>query len=176
MYQSETSKFRHLFLSYCKGNGLDIGFGGDPIVPDAITVDLENPYADCGTHPVNLKINEDTDLTNIFFYHTFDYIYSSHYLEDCKNTREILSQWYELLKPGGYLCLLLPNEKRYRQYCEKTGQPRNIHHIHEDFSLEKVSNILTFHQMKIIEEWYQLFYEPEQSDYNFAIIAQKPEL
>src|SRR5437867_3001774 len=40
MPMSETAKHRHLTIRYCQGCGLDLGSGGDPIVPWAISVDL----------------------------------------------------------------------------------------------------------------------------------------
>ena len=176
MYQSETSKFRHLFMSYCKGDGIDIGFGGDSIAPDAINIDFKIPYANTGNYPVHLKTLPGNAFLPWFTNESLDYVYSSHLLEDFPFTEEVLFEWIRVIKPLGFLCLLLPNEMRYREYCLKMGQTRNIHHIHEDFSLEKIKNILSFHQMKIIQEWEKLTYEPELSNYNFAIIAQKPEL
>ena len=73
MYQSETSKFRYLFLDYCKGNGIDIGFGGDPILPTAITIDLPIPYAETGESSQNLRgdgrnlywFNDNTQINQV---------------------------------------------------------------------------------------------------------------
>ena len=53
MYPSETSKHRAIFDRWVQGNGLDIGFGGDPIRLSAITLDTD-PHADCGDHPINI--------------------------------------------------------------------------------------------------------------------------
>jgi ubiquinone/menaquinone biosynthesis C-methylase UbiE len=171
MYQSETSKFRFLFLDYCKGNGIDVGFGGDPIVPTAITIDLSKPYAETGKSPQNLK----GDGRNLYWFNdnTLDYVYSSHLLEDFIDTKEVLQEWIRVLKPNGYLLLLLPDEQRCRVYFRKSCKPYNEHHKHEDFSLNKIKEILKSLEVKIIKEIDNLVYEPEQSDYNFAIIAQK---
>lgn len=171
MYQSETSKFRYLFLDYCKGNGIDIGFGGDPILPTAITIDLPKPYAETGESPQNLR----GDGRNLYWFNdnTFDYVYSSHLLEDFVDTEEVVKEWIRLLKSKGYLLLLLPDEQRCRAYFKNSSRPYNEHHKHEDFSLDKIKAILNSLEMKIIKEFDKLIYEPEQSDYNFAIIAQK---
>jgi hypothetical protein len=69
--------------------------------------------------------------------------------------------------------LLLPDEQRFREYCKKTGMPYNKEHKHEDFSLRKVKKIVKTLGMLVIQEYNKLIYSPEQSDYNFAIIAQK---
>jgi len=41
-WRSETSKCRSRLARYCVGAGIDIGAGGDPIVPTAVIVDLHN--------------------------------------------------------------------------------------------------------------------------------------
>ncbi len=51
-YASETSKHRDLLAPYCAGYGIDIGFGGDPITPTALRMDLPQPYARTGDLPV----------------------------------------------------------------------------------------------------------------------------
>lgn len=175
MYQSETSKFKHLFLDYCKGNGIDIGTGGSPINNEAISIDFHFPYAQCGHSPINIKTMPGNTFLPWFANDSLDYVYSSHLLEDFQFTEEVLTEWIRVIKPLGYLCLLLPNEKRYREYCSKKGFARNVHHIHGNFSLNYVKDILLFKEMKIIKEADKLIYTPEESDYNFAIIAQKPE-
>jgi predicted SAM-dependent methyltransferase len=137
---SETSACRERLLPYCLGNGLDLGFGGDPISPTAVTVDLENPYTKLGNFPHHLK----GDATNLYWFksNVLDYVYSSHLLEDFTNTRDILVEWLRVLKPGGNLVLNLPNEKRFREHCQATGQPGNDAHKLEIFSLEYVKYIL----------------------------------
>jgi len=163
-YKSETSKFRYLFIDYCKGNGIDIGFGGDAVVPEAITIDLKKPYAKCGYSVQNLK----GDGLNLYWFknNTLDYVYSSHLLEDFENTKACLLEWKRVIKKGGYLLLLLPNEQRY----SKPGR-KNRKHKHKDFSLKKVKAIIKGIDMKIVKEYDKLIYE--DTDYNFALIIQK---
>ena len=172
MYRSETSKFRHLFIKYCNGDGIDIGFGGDPAVPTAITIDLPTPYAKTGDFAQNLY----GDGRNLHWFkdNILDYVYSSHLLEDFEDTQNVLKEWIRVLKPGGYLLLLLPNEQRFREYCKENGMPYNEEHKHENFSLENIKHILKSLEIIIIEEHDKLVYELEGSDYNFAVISQKP--
>lgn len=146
---SETSRGRHRLAKYCKGMGLDLGYGGDPIVPSAITLDLDwkdrgpplLPYA-----PQNLV----GDALNLYWFkdEVFDYVYSSHLLEDFHphEQKEILEEWLRVLQVGGVLVLYLPDEKRYREHCQKMRRPRSQSHKNEDFSLrwllrEVISNI-----------------------------------
>jgi len=53
-WPSETSKCRNRLAPYCKGYGLDLGFGGDPITPHAIRADLPTPYTEVEQSPVQL--------------------------------------------------------------------------------------------------------------------------
>jgi ubiquinone/menaquinone biosynthesis C-methylase UbiE len=171
MYKSETSKFRNLLEKYCQGCGLDIGFGGDIIITEAISIDLEKPYAKTGNHPLNLKGN----AKKLYWFKdsVLDYVYSSHLLEDFDKTDEVLREWHRVIKPNGILILLLPNEQRYRRYRQSLGKTGNPQHKHLDFSLTKVKSILESLNMTIIKEYDPLIYKPENSDYNFAIIAKK---
>jgi len=170
-YRSETSKFRHLLNVYCKGNGIDIGCGGDPIGPSAITIDLETPYAVTGNHPLNLG----GDARNLYWFKDacLDYVYSSHLLEDFEEKESVLREWIRVLRSGGYLVLLLPDEKRYREYCTMRRLARNPSHKDAEFSLDGLKKVLVAMNLQIIAEFPRLMYEREGSDYNFAVVARK---
>jgi ADP-heptose:LPS heptosyltransferase/SAM-dependent methyltransferase len=124
---SETSGLRKEVLTYCQGNGLDIGYGGDPVVPTAITIDQPPPYTPhLGSHPQNLR----GDGANLYWFKddAFDYIYSSHLIEDFAETGPVLKEWVRVLKPGGYMVLVAPVERIYREHCSRTGQEYNTNH------------------------------------------------
>ena len=164
--KSETSKVRDSLSIYCQGNGLDIGFGGDPIVKTAITIDLPNPYAKYEKNPHHLKGSGD----NLYWFRNdvLDYVYSSHLLEDFEDTEKVVNEWLRVIKPNGYLVLFLPNEILYREYCYKNGNKPNQNHIHLNFSLEYIKNILQQRKdVKIIKEL-----EPSNI-YSFELVIQK---
>jgi len=129
-FPSETSLRRAILAPWCQGNGIDLGFGGDPIHETAIRVDLQQPYA-TGIHPTQLA--GDAARLHWFADGVLDFVYSSHLLEDFEDTAGILREWLRVLKPGGHLVILCPDEQRYRRHCETTGHPYNNHHIHGDF-------------------------------------------
>jgi len=139
-YQSETSKCRSRLAPFCRGYGVDLGFGGDPITSGAIRVDSPQPYAETGNAPVQLG-GDATDL-HWFRDGVLDYIYSSHLLEDFPDTGGALREWLRVLKVGGNLIIFCPNEQIYRAHCQRTGQIYNENHKHADFSLEKVKGLL----------------------------------
>jgi predicted SAM-dependent methyltransferase len=167
MLKSETSKCRERLKKFCLGNGLDIGFGGDPIVPSAITLDLEKPYTKVGDSAQNLV----GDGRNLYWFRdsVIDYVYSSHLLEDFEATGEVLKEWLRVIKPRGFLILYCPDERRYREYCRLTGHPYNEAHKIENFSLGYVKTVLSSIGVgyKIVHE------EPHVDEYSFEIVIKK---
>lgn len=167
MYQSETSKYREELKNFCEGYGIDIGFGGDPIKSSAVTID--NPQgcmAHCGDHPMNLA--GDARKLGWFRDGVLDYVYSSHCLEDFENTKEILIEWLRVLKTGGKLVLLLPNQKRYEETCEKAGVEPNAAHKIKEFGLDYVKKVL-----EEISGTKVIFEKDNLGEYNFALVAEK---
>lgn len=139
-YQSETSKCRARLAPYCKGYGLDLGFGGDPITPSAIRTDMPIPYAYTGEYSVQLGGKAE----DLYWFRdgVLDFVYSSHLLEDYVDTEAVLREWLRVLRLGGRLIIFCPDEQVYRKHCAITGQAYNTNHVHADFSLDKVKRHL----------------------------------
>jgi ubiquinone/menaquinone biosynthesis C-methylase UbiE len=152
-YPSETSKVRHLVINYCVGRGCDIGFGGDKIKKvDCLGIDYAQPYANTGKDKVDIAcdvMNESIPVDDS----TFNYVYSSHLIEDFKDTRKALIEFIRILKSGGNLILVFPDQNKYELFCEETGQPLNTHHIHKEmgneYMLQQLSNISGIQFQKI---------------------------
>jgi predicted SAM-dependent methyltransferase len=131
---SETGKVRDIVKGFCIGNGLDLGCGGDKIVPTAIGVDLINPYTSVGNSPIELS----GDATNLYWFKdgVLDYVYSSHLLEDFIDTISVLKEWTRVIKPNGYLILNLPDEQVYRSL----SSTRNMYHKHDNFNKQYIKD------------------------------------
>ena len=167
---SETAKARERLGKYCQGNGIDIGFGGDPITPSAIAIDMEVPYLTYNQHPQNLK----GDGRNLYWFRNevLDYVYSSHLLEDFpeQETPFIILEWLRVLKPGGYLVIYCPDEPNYREYCKKTGQKFNEWHKVSNFGLKFLVGVLETH----FKGKYEIVHEIELVDeYSFDLVVRK---
>ena len=163
---SETSKCRARLAPFCVGYGLDLGFGGDPITPHAIRMDMPQPYTNVGSYPVQLG----GDAHNLHWFRddSLDFIYSSHLLEDYEDTESVLKEWLRVLKPGGRLIIFCPDEQVYREYCKKTGHPYNPHHKQEFFSLNFVKDVLrNLGQTKILYE------NPLIDIYSWEVVCEK---
>jgi len=144
---SETSKCRDRLAQFCQGDGIDIGFGGDPILPTSICIDLPAPYARYLEHPQHLH-GDGSNLT-WFRDDSLDYVYSSHLLEDFEDTVTVLREWLRVLKPGARLVLFLPDEQIYREYCHAQEKSPSTHHIHEQFSLDYIKTLIKENQLNV---------------------------
>lgn len=164
---SETSKCRSRLAPYCTGYGLDLGFGGDPIVPHAIGMDMPQPYSDVGKLPVQLG----GDATRLVWFAdgTLDFVFSSHLLEDFVDVGAVLEEWMRVLRPGGRLIIFCPDEQVYRRHCAATGQPYNTQHVHADFSLA-----YTKRELLRIGVPHRILHETALTDiYSWEIVIEK---
>ena len=132
---TETAKYRHLTTQYCIGNGVDIGCGGSPVVPSAIAFDLPaDIYAKyhSGLTP-DRDIQWGGDAHSMPFKDAVcDYVYSSHLIEDFFDWDPLLREWARVIKPGGFLVILLPDKTLWNDAIRR-GQPPNCAHRHESF-------------------------------------------
>jgi len=100
---SKTNQIRtkDFFLNYYQGNVIDIGGGNDPVVRHAEVFDLKHGDAQ---HILKYKEKESYDCVN-----------SSHCLEHMRDIPAAFSEWWELVKPGGYMVTVVPHEDLYEQ-------------------------------------------------------------
>jgi predicted SAM-dependent methyltransferase len=163
---SETRAHGENLKQFCNGYGLDVGYGGDPILRSSITVDLHKPYANVGNHPLNLG-GDARDL-NWFRNDTLDYVYSSHCLEDFINTKEVLIEWLRVVKKRGRVVLLLPDQVKYEESCKKHGEEPNASHKIKSFSLSYIKNLIK--QISCAK----IIYEQDNiGEYNFQVVIEK---
>lgn len=155
--QSETSRYRELTNKYCylwehgpdlmeapisAGCGIDIASQGDPVVPWAWQLDLptqEFAFYNSNNQPrgpIQLRGHGDSLPVDS---HSLDFVYSSHLLEDYPDWMPVLTEWSRVLKPGGYMIILIPDRERWIAACE-AGQPPNDFHRHETRGPEEIAS------------------------------------
>ena len=104
MEESAKSRARReaegFFDKYCRGKGIDIGSGPDPLTPACRAWDVKDGDAQ--------KMEGVAD-------ESFDFVYSSHCLEHMRDPLEALLNWWRILKPGGHLIVVVPHEDLYEQ-------------------------------------------------------------
>lgn len=102
------------FGKYCRGEGLDIGCGNDPVVPGCSGWDLVNGDAQY------LDGAEDA---------SFDFVYSSHCIEHMDDVRVAIKNWFRVVRPGGYLIIYGPDRDLYEKRRQLPSR-FNPHHKH----------------------------------------------
>ncbi|MBQ6298418.1 MAG: class I SAM-dependent methyltransferase [Selenomonadaceae bacterium] len=117
-YAGETAKAHDrrvregFFDKYCKGEGLDVGYGGDIIVPDCSGWDFRN-----GDAQYLAGIDDES----------FDFVYSSHCLEHMYDVQTALKNWFRVVKKGGYLLLAIPHRDLYEKRKQLPSRWNNDH-------------------------------------------------
>jgi len=99
---NEASKTRALWgdleNTIIQGKGIDIGCGPDPISETARPFDQSEGDA----NEISKYVNE-----------SFDYVFSSHCLEHMHHPEKAIKEWWSLVKPGGHMIILVPDEDLY---------------------------------------------------------------
>ena len=122
-YAGETSRAHGrreregFFEKYCRGEGLDVGYGGDVIVDGCSGWDFRNGDAQY------LSGVEDE---------SFDFVYSSHCLEHMYDVQTALKNWFRVVRKGGYLLLAIPHRDLYEK---KTQLPSRWNGDHKHMFL-----------------------------------------
>ena len=92
---------KEFFTKYLGGRVIDIGAGKDLVIPTAERFDIEDGDANY--------------ITQYRKTESYDAVHSSHCLEHMFNPVNALNEWWLLVKPGGYLILVVPDEDLYEQ-------------------------------------------------------------
>ena len=154
---TETDLCRHRLLKYCSGKGLDIGCGNGKIKPDAIGIDL---------HGSDVNVRMDARTLPNYSDNSFDFVYSSHCLEDIEDTESALREWLRVIKPGGFLVLYMPDKDFY----PNIGTPGANHNHKHDFYWENIWTIIDkIGGMELIHhERY-----PKGGEWSFELVTRK---
>jgi hypothetical protein len=85
------------------------------------------------------------------------------------DTRAGLVKFIRILRSGGVLILVFPDQKKYEAHCIKTGQPLNPHHVHADMGLRFMLDRLD--EIKAIS--YQVLMKSDcEIDYNVILAVR----
>lgn len=87
-------------FDFLKGEGIDIGCGNDPILPHVTPFDQEHGDA----NKISQYLNKQ-----------FDFVFSCHSLEHMLDPKAALKEWLKIIKPGGILFVIVPDEDLYEQ-------------------------------------------------------------
>jgi len=157
--RGETDLCRNRLLKYCRGQGLDLGCGNVKIKSEAIGIDLLSPFAD-------MKV--DARLMPFYEDELFDYIFSSHLLEEIQDTEATLREWLRILKKGGHIVLYQADQDYYHPLDDPRCNQKHIHHftwkeLWEIF--ENIGGIELIHHARYSEDPYK--------EWSFELVIQK---
>ena len=94
---------------YFTGDGIDIGAGPDPLTQYVEFFPFITTVRAWDTK------DGDAELMASCNDNEFDFVHSSHCLEHMRNPDIALKNWLRILKPGGHLVVLIPEEDMYEQ-------------------------------------------------------------
>ena len=94
---------------YFVGNGIDIGGRVDPLVAYR---EMFPRMAEVRTWDLN---DGDAQFMEGVEDETYHFVYSSHCLEHLNDAQEGLRNWFRILKPGGHMVVVVPDEDLYEQ-------------------------------------------------------------
>jgi SAM-dependent methyltransferase len=92
--------FGYLEKRILRGKGIDIGCGNDPVFTDVRRFDVQDGDA-----------NRPSDHTK----EQFDFVFSSHCLEHMLSPSDALRDWWGLVRDGGHMYIVVPDEDLYEQ-------------------------------------------------------------
>jgi SAM-dependent methyltransferase len=168
-HPSETSKVRKWVLPYCIGKGCDIGFGGDKVLKSNCDgIDFPQPYAYAGKDKVDIACDVIKDSIPVPD-NTYDYVYTSHLIEDFADTSDALNKFIRILKNGGNLILVFPDQPAYEIYCKDIGIEMNPYHVHADMGYVYMKK-----QLDLLEgiRYQELFASNCDIDYNVVMVLK----
>ncbi len=117
-------KENSVLYPYCRGKGIDVGCGPHKIHPKAIGIDIApkgTKFMPPGRKDIpdrlgglvcQADIQARGDDLFMFKDNELDYVVSSHNLEHYQDTIKTLKEWKRVLKPGGILGVILPDDTR----------------------------------------------------------------
>lgn len=105
-------------LPLVEGRGIDVGCGGTKTSPEAIGVDI-TPPGKSGAETSQREMASQADVQAsgddlyMFADGSLDYVIARHNLEHYTDPVRALSEWARVLKPGGALGLVVPDDEAF---------------------------------------------------------------
>jgi ADP-heptose:LPS heptosyltransferase len=147
----ETSKIRERVLAYItqETQGIDIGCGRDPLTDRCAALD-DDPWPEVTMRGDARKIPVADGI--------YEWVYSSHCIEDLDDTEAVLKEWARILKRGGKLIVATPHPEFF------TGFNRD--HVWNGFTPQELGEFVKSAgcEVEVKEMW---------ADYSTVVVARK---
>jgi ADP-heptose:LPS heptosyltransferase/predicted SAM-dependent methyltransferase len=123
----ESLKIKWELVPYTRGRGLDLGCGPRKPFPHFIGIDSNIDSELFGSEASARNMTGDCTNLSLFGDETMDFVFSSHLLEHIVDYKAALTEWWRVVKPGGYLCLYLPHKDFYPNVGTEGANPDHKH-------------------------------------------------
>lgn len=100
---------RRFATTYFVGKGIDVGCGPDPISRYTEMFPLMTTVRSWDQHDGDGQLLEGIEDESL------DFVHSSHSLEHMQDPRIALRNWIRVVKPGGHIIIMLPDEDLFEQ-------------------------------------------------------------
>ena len=134
----ESAKIRWELPRYTRGRGLDLGCGSEKAFPHFIGVDNGDHDEKFGFRTAADVVVSTCEKLDIFASNCMDFVFSSHLIEHIKDTKAALSEWWRLIRQGGYLVLYYPHKELYPNIGTPGANPTHVH----DFMPQDIIDIM----------------------------------
>lgn len=172
---SEAAEVLHLTRPYLEGNGIDLGSGGWPVVPWAIQIELPpEEFRRYNSRELPETVEWRGDIFALPFKDkVLDFVHSSHLIEDFDHAKFwpiLFAEWRRVLKPGGYMVVLVPEFHRWNEAIAR-GQPPNLSHCKPEPKLYECSHYAQKAGFEIVVEKLT---DTRPGDYTIMLVARRP--
>lgn len=123
---NEAAKVKYDIVQYTRGEGIDIGCGPHKAFPHFVGVDSGKDTELFGIDMKPDVVCEDATRLDCKT-ESLDFVFSSHLLEHIQDTNTALTEWWRVLKVGGYLVLYLPHKDLYPNVGTPGANPDHKH-------------------------------------------------
>ena len=128
-------------IQYTGGTGVDIGCGLNKIHSAAIGIDMRLGSKDFGyAYGANIAYRPEKPYLELpwFADESLDFVFSSHCLEHIVDPVKSVKEMRRVLKKGGHLVIILPDDRYYPHVGEKGANPDHK----MDYSPKRLVNIV----------------------------------
>ena len=123
---NESGKVKYDIVQYTRGEGIDVGCGPHKAFPHMVGVDSGKDAELFGIAMKPDVVCEDAAKLDCQT-DSLDFVFSSHLLEHIQDTQAALTEWWRILKVGGYLVLYLPHKDLYPRIGQPGANPDHVH-------------------------------------------------
>lgn len=152
----EQKIYNGFFDQYMSGKGAEIGYAG--YIPEVVPI-LEN----CDGYDLNTLGYDGKTIPKPDEY--YSYLYASHVLEHIADYVQAIQEWHRVVKPNGYIIILVPHKDLYEK---KERPPSQWNADHKRFY--STSKLISEIEESLNFDQYRIRYLRENDDkYDYTI-------